>query len=312
MSRPVPADEPQGGAAPRLSGMASRLPRAARIVWRAVVHHAHDHCGIRAAAIAYYALLSFFPFVLLVAVGVSMGFDDPGETRQLVSSLRPFLPFLRDDFWFELLQLVDQRLAGFVARRGWLFAAAVAALFLIASQVSAATMHAVNVIFRTRGPTHASALRRLLGRARAFFMTAVVLLAMAAVFVGRGVLRSLEGWVARLPQYAQDLVHAARVGQLVLPTAVIVVVVYLLFRRLPQAHVAKRWALLGAALFAVGHDVALWAYGDFVAFTMRQGPIYGSFVGLVSLTAWVFWLSTLLLFCAEVIAILNGNREDRG
>jgi uncharacterized BrkB/YihY/UPF0761 family membrane protein len=153
-----------------------------------------------------------------------------------------------------------------------------------------------------RGPVH------YVPRLRAYAMTLFVLLVIGGLFLGANVYRFLDafgvvrhvelvGLVARLP-FAPRLVAAAVVG----------FVAYQLYRRVPPLAVRARDALAGALLFAAGHELAVVLYTRL--YTARLGTyttLYGSFVGLVALALWVYWLSALALYGGELVAELSGR-----
>jgi uncharacterized BrkB/YihY/UPF0761 family membrane protein len=58
-------------------------------------------------------------------------------------------------------------------------------------------------------------------------------------------------------------------------------------------------------VFTVGHEIAVWLYSTYVARVAVEDAVNGSFIGVVSLTVWVFFLSSILLFGAEVVAALH-------
>ena len=87
------------------------------------------------------------------------------------------------------------------------------------------------------------------------------------------------------------------------------VLAYQLYRRIPPVTVRPRWAAVGALLFVAGHELAMILSDEIAARLSHRAVIYGSFLGLVSLVAWVYWLSSVLLLAAELTAELNGDRR---
>jgi YihY family inner membrane protein len=271
---------------------------------RALWHHCHeDHVSTRAAAIAYHALLSFFPFLLLCAAAATLLVgDDPQEVHAFLDSVRDYVPALRQDFWEDVTTQVAQR-------RSVLSGASLLLLLLVASRVGDAVQAALHVILRVRSPRHPRFVAGLLLRVRALALTIVVLAAMAGIFVAKNVavyvtLAHFPGAGTLAPVVTQPFVL-----RLLLPGLVVGWLVYVVLRRVSRDQVERRHAALGAVVFAVGHDLALLAASRLTLDIARQDLLFGSFVGVTWLMVWAYWVSFLLLVTAEVVAMVGGARD---
>lgn len=281
----MPSDLPE--AAPKPS-----WTRFLLVPWQAA-RNFRDHDGSQhAAAIAYYALLSFMPFLLLLATFASLlvggGADD---VRASVEGLKPLLPAVDERTWGGL--------DSFVESRGVLSFASLLLLSWLASRVTVSTRKAIVEIFggNPRGGRAAG----LQAGFQAWLVTLGILIAMGLVFVGVGV---FEFVVASAPGdlVGVGLLRSAFLRRDIVPFLVTTAIALTVYVSLPPLRVS-RWHALAAALVAGGlHAVATRLFTLFVALATRRDVIYGSFVGVVSFTAWFYIAAGLLLFGAELLA----------
>ena len=273
--------------------------RLALAPWRALVGFRDDGCQQHAAAIAYFALLSFFPFMLLLAsVASFLVGDSPEDLRSSLESLRPFLPALDEGAWSRIDQLVRSR--------GVLSVASVLLLSWLASRVTVSTQLAVASVFHARTP-EAPPRRGLVAVLRAWFLTMVILVALGvaivAVSVFEYVVRASPG-----DMLGASFLRSAAITRHVVPFGVTAAIGFVVYAFLPPRRVGWPRALVGAVFFAAFHSLATRLFAASTAFAGRRDVIYGSFVGIVSFTAWFYIASCLLLLGAELVAELADAR----
>lgn len=307
-----------------MSGSGHSLRRALALAWDravaaergalrilvAVVRATHTHAthdnGTRAAGIAYFALLSFFPLVLLSASLVTAFLGDrPEDVHAVVGSVSQFAPFLDEGFWERVVALLE--------RRGVVSIASALVLFALASRVAVALEQAMAAIFGGAAAEGAGLLRTVLRRLRAHVMTLVVLLTIGSRFIVSTIVGYLESLGIRGTEALQWVLDQPLIAHRVLPALIVGLLAHGLYHRVPRVAVPRRWALLGAAVFVAGHELALAVYTwIFSSRISHFDAVYGSFFGVVALTVWVYWLSSVALFAAEVVAELTGvGRRQR-
>ena len=284
-----------------MSETPSLLRRAWTPVWRSFRRYLREHDGVRAAAIAYYGLLSFFPFVLLVgAASILFVGDDPKGARTFLDSIRAFAPFLDESFWEGVHSMVEGR--------GVLSGASLLILYLIASQVATATERALRTIFRVWAPPEATFRRRVLARMQAYLFALAALLVLGAFFLARNAATYLKLIGFRGADALGAILDLPVVFGSIAPSLTLGLVAYVLFRRVPGASVRPRWAAVGAGIFVLGHEAATLLQRLVQTSQLMSGAsFYGPFLSLALLSIWVYWLASVLLFAAEVVAELNGN-----
>jgi membrane protein len=273
---PVVAGGPPGPAA-------GRLPLRFWRTWNGV------DGGRLAAAVAFYAVLSLAPFVILI-VAVGSAWLGADATRHYVSVQMAEL------IGHDGADLVDRiiRAPGLpTALGGWAPWAGAALLVVGATATFAELQHALDLVF---GRSARPALLQLL-RARAL---AFLLVLGSGVLLGASLLASsaIKMIVAHGTQS-----HALQVGAQIdeiVSFAVAAIAMAALLRILPDHPPQPRelWigALFGAALFAAGRYVVAWYVVHY-----SLGSAYGAAGTVVVVMAWIYF-SVLMFLAGAVLA----------
>jgi len=288
--------------------MRDALGTAARRVWAGLTWFGRGlrtwfeeflrHRGLQhAAAMSYFALLSFVPLLILLVAAFGfvvhlLGPQFGSEERVLALIYRA-----ADDVAPFAGEVVRERLKHLVEARETIGVVGAGFLFLGASLVFGATETALKEIFE-RKPQ-----RLLLSRALFF----VFLAALAFVLITLHLIRTVLGsWVKAVgDRPILDLIHAWPaldwiVSFLILGGGFVVMVVYFGHRRL------RPLALLGgAALFYGLFTLSRWLFTLYVAYVADLDVAYGSLATLVTGIIWVFYAATVFLLAAEFVRLCD-------
>lgn len=255
-----------------------------------------DRGGYLAAAITYYGFLSLFPLLLLA--GAVVGFvlaADPGAQDVWVRRLSGALPGLED--------LVGRNLQALVEGRAAAGALGLAGLLWSGLGATQAAGYGVSRVFRV--DPYASFLRlKLWALGTTIVLGSLGLLGLGLVAVA-GNLPVLIG-VGGIP---------LRLGSVALAFGVDVALFLIAYRVLTQRSGPRfglLWpgALLAAALWTLLKVIGTW----YVARTVAGATaVYGTFAGTVGVLLLLFLAAQVLLYGAELNAVLierrNGERE---
>jgi YihY family inner membrane protein len=256
-------------------------------------HHGLQH----AAAMSYFAILSFVPLLILLVAAFGfivhlLGPQFGSEDRVLALIYRA-----ADDVAPFAGEVVRERLRNLVEARQAIGAVGGTFLFIGASLVFGATETALKEIFE-RKPQ-----RLLLSRALFF----VFLAALALVLITLHLIRVFVGsWVEAVgDRPLLELIHAWPaldwiVSFLILGGGFVVMVVYFGHRRLTP------WALFGgAALFYALFTLSRWLFSLYIAYVADLDIAYGSLATLVTGIIWVFYAATVFLLSAEFVRLCD-------
>lgn len=278
--------------------MAKRSVSALRVAKLAIKDFMADDMPTYAAALAYRALFSLFPFLvfltaLLGFLGMPQLFD---WLREQASYVLPA----------EGMQLVNTVLAELQTPQGGLMSFAIAIALWSASAAVVETMNALNVAYDVteRRPAwkrtlvsilYTLALAVMLGIAAGLMLTGPTVLQWLAQFVGLDSLFiAVWTWV-RWPVAAFMLIVA----------------VAMVYYAAPNIEQPFRLITLGAALAVSVWIVASLGFAFYVQNFGNYNKTYGSMGAVIVLLLYLFISAAVLLFGAEVNAVLARERGER-
>lgn len=266
-----------------------------RILRYAVLNFYKDDGFNLAAGLSFFAILSMIPLAMIVisVLGHMLGQQDQ-LFNQISHWVEQTLPAVQPEFLNFLRQLVDKKVTS-----GWL---GLAFLFFVASLLFTNIEHILDKVFknsRARNFWHSRAFSILLLILATFLFFVPNLLTVIAEHLPAG------GWIVRISGFITgDITYLIAHG----------VIFFLLLEFVPNIWMPRSKIILGAVVFAVSTAVARWIFRWYMGRAMeRYTFIYGSLSLLVVLIVWLYYLSTLFVFCAEIVSVLQGlYPEKRG
>ena len=269
---------------------------AARTLWRFAIGVLKDFRAnqglLLAGAVAYYALLSLVPMLVLVVIGLSH-FIDPAR---IVATIGEYLDFIVPGY----ATAIAEQLQIVLAHREVVGGLLLASMLFFSSLAFTVLENAMSVIF----------LHRVDIRRRHFFVSAIMpyvfmlflaigLLAATLVSGRLAILASrdvaLLGTPHSLEVFSSALLYAVGVaGEILVVTAIYLV--------MPVGSMRWRHALVGGitacVLWEITRHVLVWYYA-----TLSQiQVVYGSFAAAIAVLLSVEVAAALLLLGAQVIA----------
>lgn len=255
-------------------------------LWRAVRNFFRD--GMRgSAALAFYSILSIFPLTLLMAVGISRILGPAVAQEQIANGLALFLPA-------ETVDLLQNNLADALAQGRSFGLVAIAGLLWAATGLFSNLTWSLDVIFQV--PSNRSLWRQ---RVVAAFMAIMLIVLVVASFLTAGILRLVQAALLNQPNIW------ITISTYFLPIGLNMVIFAMLFRYVPARYVF--WdAVWPAAIFgATGWELARWGFGLFLTNIANYQFVYGGIAAVIVLQFWVYLISAVFLFSAELCARLN-------
>jgi membrane protein len=267
------------------------IERFVRHVLSIADHIARDGILTLAASIAYAALLSIFPMLILVIALLSVFVAPAAAQDAVVSALAPYLPTAA-------VALVRDTLRAVVEARGSASLVALLVLLWGATSAAGSLRHALNMVLKVRRP-------------RSFWRRKIV--EMALIILGGGflslslfastaltliaTLRPLEAAGELLGGSGLATVGAA-LGPWVLSAAAFLIV----YRFLPNEQVRWRSLLAGTAAAVVMFEVTKGVFFWYLRTLSGYSLVYGPLAGVVVFLVWVYLAALTLLVGGEVIA----------
>jgi len=260
-------------------------------------HMAADGVGTLASSIAYAALLSIFPTLILVIALLSVFVVPTAAQEAVIGALAPYLPASAIDVVRGTLEAVGHT-------RGAATVIASLVLLLGATTAASSVRHALNRVLQVSRPR--SFVRWKLAEFALILVGGIFVslsVMTSTVLTLLAVVRPLEA-VGALLRRSGLAELAATVGPWLLSAAAFLIV----YRFLPNERVRWRSLLAGTAvavvLFELTKGVFFWYLRTLTGYSLVYGPL----TGVVVLLIWVYLAAMILLVGAEVIAEMERAR----
>jgi membrane protein len=261
-----------------------------RVAWRAFMRFQDHHGPDRAAAVAYYTLLSLVPLLIfLISLGMAVlgSFDAAFQGSMLlvrgvvihlspasVEALRTFVTQASRFHWPGLLLLA------WTARR-----------------IFASLFSALETVFGVPGRSFAK--HNLVALSMVMVTGVALLLTMAFTMLSA----TSEGLMLRL-RSSGELRNLSVVLSHVLPLAVTFAFFFVIYRFVPRKATDGRHAAVGAILATTLWETAKSAFAYYIRNVAQYSGIYGTLEGIIVLALWLEISVSIILYCGEVVALL--------
>jgi membrane protein len=269
---------------------------------RTLQNWSDDDGGLLAASMAYYALFSFFPLLLILisAFGIVLHFSPWAQDAR-----QAFLELLADNVSETVARNVANVLSDVRTKAAIGGPLGVLTLVVAAIGVFAQLEQAFDRIWKVKAPPSkgilAAILNAVVHRLRAFLMLFGVELVVVAAFVGGIAVSAARSLTGGLP--GGGLLWGLL--EVVLSLAVNWLLFTVVYRVIPKARVLWSEAAQGAAVAAV-----LWEINrQFLAAYVigEQYTAYGVVGSIIALLLWIYIASNIVFLGAEYIRVVQSE-----
>ena len=251
-----------------------------------------DHVGAYAAQSAYFILLSFIPFVLLLVTLVKY---TPLTQEIVTTALIRMMPEEFSSFIRVIVNEVFGKSAAFVP------VSAIIALWSAGKGVNALSkgLNCIYQVEETRG--------YVINRLRSAVYTLVFVVAVAVTLLLLVFGNQIQMGIAeRFPVIAK--VTSVLVGMRTLITLVLLCLVFLMiYKFVPNRRATLKSQIPGAMVSSVAWSLFSLAFSIYIDLTPGTVNMYGSLTTLVLIMLWLYFCMWILLIGAEI----NSYFEDR-
>ncbi len=287
----------------RLRGALARIRGELRLtglaIWRGVVGIYNSNDLTFASSIAYYALLSLFPFFLLAFSVLGGVTANEGDRASILNFVLRYFPRQFDFVTTQLDSLQQARIRLGVAGSLLMIWAAMGVFGAITSAIN----HAWGVEKQPSYFKHKLISFVMLVAASLLLLAGLLLVSAINVIEAR--------WFSVVMTRAPGLAVLTHFAVRWATTVVFIIVVGLIFYFVPNAKVRFRDVWVGAVLTGLLWRGALSLFSWYVHDLTRFSNIHGSVAAVVVFLVWVYTSAVLLLYGAEVTAANARLRRHR-
>ena len=279
-----------------------------KVIWETGYNFYIDDGFTFTAAISFYFLLSFIPFLILLGASVGyvvdyikdiQNFTSEELTSYIMNSLRIAIPFLSEKYVSGVVDIANYK-AG-------LTTVGVISL-LVSATLLFSTLH--YSFFRIFGGKSINfILSRLMGVV--FLLTITIILFFVQYF--SGIFLSFAGNIAQKIPALQKIIDVISTGQ-AYSFALSTLIIILLFRILISYFVygiklRKNAVLFGALLCSILWNAAKLLYNFYINEISNFSFLYGSAAWIITSILWIYYSALILLICMEFIKTLSASEE---
>ena len=274
----------------RLSGIAA---------WRGLVELVNSNDLTHAASIAYYALLSLFPFLLLVFSLLGSITDSDNDRIAVLTFVFRYFP--------TQLDFVDNQLGALRETRVELGIAGALALIWASLGVFGAVTSGINEAWGVERQRsfwkHRMVSFLMLVAAGGVMIVAMLLVSAVEVAQASwfGVMLARFGWLAVLQTLTANY----------LATVLLVLAVGLVFYFIPNAKTRFRDVWVGAVLTGILWRIAFDGFSWYIARNKSLTMIHGSIAAVIVFLLWIYVSSIILMYGVEFTASYARLRRRR-
>jgi membrane protein len=280
--------------------MAAALGRLFTLVRETVPRWSEDRASTLAAALAYYALFSFAPLLLLAVAVAGLVFGERAAEGQLYAQLAGVVGSASATALQRLVANLHQHRSGGIVAT----VVGIGALLFAASGVFTQLQGSMNAIWRAKRQTSTGVLKLLWQRLLSFGMVMGIGLLLLLSLIISTVLSTVGGYLGELLPGGTPVSQALDVmAGLVVMTGLFAMI----YKFLPDTKVAWGDVWVGALVTAILFSVGKIAIGFYLA---RAGVAsgYGAAGSLVVLLLWIYYSALILFFGAEFTYVYASHR----
>jgi membrane protein len=279
------------------------IPRAGRLAWRALLRF-FDHSGPdRAAAVAYYAILSLIPLLIfLISIGVAvLGSFDAAYRGTLVLFQGVVVHLDPDSI---------ESLRRFALRASRFHLPGLLLLAWTSRRIFSSLFTALDAVFEVRGRSVAGIFKGHLVALAMVLITGAGLLATLAL---TAVVAAAEGLLRRLSPPVGGAVVPWFSGVVLthlVPLALTASFFFLVYRMVPGQAVTTVHAAVGAALATALWEAAKAGFAFYIRSLAHYAGLYGALEAVIVLALWLQLSVSIVLYAGEVVALLQLGTPD--
>ncbi len=256
-----------------------------------------DEVSALAAQLAYYLVLAFFPFLILVITLISYS---PASGTEFIDGLELILPHSVH------ILIQNNVLAVAKSNKGELLSLGLITTIWLASRGVGAVIRGLNKAYDEKEQRPFWVVK---GEAILFtiaFVVVIILTFLLLIF-GEHVGNIMMNWIGQ-STYMNDIWNFVRYGVML---SMMILVFAALYYFAPDRKLTCREVIPGAVFATFGWLLTSWVFAYYVDNYAKYSEIYGTIGGTIVLLIWLYISAIVILMGGEINATLAFDREGK-
>lgn len=266
------------------------LDRIMRLLKNAVTKWWEDDPWRLSAALSYYTLFSLAPLLTIAVALAAVVADEATVQGELLTQFENLTGKAGTETMANMLRSAGQPVQGIVATLVSLIT-----LLVVSMGMFSELQSALNLIWRIPGKRSSAIWRAVRTRLLSFMLVICTGFLLLVSVIMSAVLSAVEKFIHRAVPWPQIIMT---VVDLTASPIVITLLFAMMFKLLPEEHIAWRDVWFGAIVTAALFTFGKWGIGLYVGRTAMVS-MYGTASSLMAILAWVYYSALIFFLGAE-------------
>ena len=253
---------------------------------------AGHHLFLIAAGIAFNVLLYLIPLLLVVVFIISSVFDTEAITQFLAKSLNDILPPSEQSR--QLLQTTISEVTTIFAASSTAGIIGIVTLLWLSSILLGSIRSGLNSIFHIATPKIF-----FIYKFRDIFLTILITLMILIIIYLLPMISVVNSSLHSLiPEFISQ--YFSKIYFLIISLSTSFILFYLLFRFVPNKKLPTFTRLLSTIFCVIFIEISRHIFSWYISGVSSYGKFYGTYAILASMAVWLYYMTTIILFSAEL------------
>ena len=266
-----------------------------RLIYDAYIEWSHDRAARLGAALAYYALFSIAPLLVIMITIAGSVYGEAAAKGQIVNAIS-------DQIGPEAALGVEELLAGIYTTGSSLFTTLISAVILIygATNLFSQLRDALNTLWNVRPKRRSHFFGGILEIAWDRFIAAVMVISVSIVLLATLALSvsltALNGWLRTIITPSTSFLLEG--GNLLTGLGLTTLLFAITFKLLPDVQIAWRVVWVGALVTSILFNIGAFLLGLYFGYGGAQSAL-GAAGSLVAIMVWISYSAQIIFFGAK-------------
>ncbi len=270
-----------------------------KFIYKILDRFSRDNCALLAAGIAYYAMFSIFPTIIVAFAIFGVYLKRQDIFQNILSYITTLLPqskvIIKENLHILITSSKLNTIIGIVG------------LMWSSNKIFCAVENALHIIWNIK-----EGRQFLIHKARATFLVLPLITFFYVVIVVTSLIQTLAN--LQIPIFGIQLTQLPFLFDLlkfVISTLITTSFLYLAYRIIPKTNIRKRFIFYGAVISGFLLEISKLLFYFFLNNIIKSFSIYGSFTALLIMVFWIYLAAQIFLLGGEIAYAFKIRHRER-